>query len=147
MFYFGACAGGVWKTTDAGRFWLNVSDGWFQTASVGAIAVAPSAHKTVYAGMGETQIRVDVTHGDDVYRSDDGGESWRHLDLKATRHISRIRVDPHDPDVVYVAALGRAFRFNAERGVYRSTDGRATWERVQYRNEQAGAGDLTLDPN
>ena len=147
VFYFGACAGGVWKTTDAGRFWLNVSDGWFRTASVGAIAVAPSAHKTVYAGMGETQIRVDVTHGDGVYRSDNGGESWRHLGLDETRHISRIRVHPRDPDTVYVAALGRAFGTNSERGVYRSTDGGVTWEQVLFRSEAAGAGDLSLDPN
>ncbi|MDE0222309.1 MAG: hypothetical protein OXJ90_23800 [Spirochaetaceae bacterium] len=147
VFYFGACAGGVWKTTDAGRFWRNVSDGYFRTGSVGAIAVAPSAHRTVYAGMGETQIRVDVTHGDGVYRSDDGGESWRHLGLEATRHVSRIRVHPRDPDTVYVAALGLAFGRNPERGVYRSTDGGATWEQVLYRSEEAGAGDLCLDPN
>ena len=147
VFYFGACAGGVWKSTDAGRFWRNVSDGYFRTASVGAIAVAPSAHRTLYAGMGESQIRVDVTHGDGVYRSDDGGESWRHLGLAATRHVSRVRVHPEDPDTVYVAALGRAFGRNPERGVYRSTDGGATWEQVLHRGATAGAGDLTLDPN
>ena len=147
VFYFGACAGGVWKSTDAGRFWRNVSDGYFRTASVGAIAVAPSAHRTIYAGMGESQIRVDVTHGDGVYRSDDGGETWRHLGLAATRHVSRVRVHPQDADTVYVAALGRAFGRNAERGVYRSTDGGATWERVLHRGPAAGAGDLTLDPN
>ena len=146
-FYFGACAGGVWKTTDAGRFWRNVSDGYFRTASVGAIAVAPSAHRTIYAGMGESQIRVDVTHGDGAYRSDDGGESWRHLGLEATRHISRIRVHPQDPDTVYVAAVGRVFGRNPERGVYRTTDGGVTWERVLYRSEAAGAGDLSLDPH
>ena len=146
-FYFGACAGGVWKSTDAGRFWRNVSDGYFRTASVGAIAVAPSAHRTLYAGMGESQIRVDVTHGDGVYRSDDGGATWRHLGLAATRHVSRVRVHPRDADTVYVAALGRAFGRNAERGVYRSTDGGAAWERVLHRGDAAGAGDLAIDPN
>lgn len=147
VFYFGACAGGVWKSTDAGHFWTNVSDGFFRTSSVGAIAVAPSSNRTLYAGTGETQIRVDVTHGDGVYRSDDSGMSWRHMGLSETRHISRIRIHPQDPNTVFVSALGRAFGKNSERGVYRSTDGGETWDQILFRSNEAGAGDLCIDPH
>ncbi len=145
-FYFGACAGGVWKTTDGGVYWENVSDGFFQTAAVGAIAVAPSAPAIVYAGTGEACIRGNVSHGDGVYRSDDGGRTWRNLGLSDTRHIGRVRVHPRDPDVVYVAALGHAWGPNRERGVFRSRDGGVTWEHVLSRSERAGAVDLSLDP-
>ena len=146
-FYFGACAGGVWKTYDGGTYWENVSDGFFKTASVGAIAVSDSDRQVVYAGMGESTIRLDVTHGDGVYRSNDGGRSWAHLGLEDTRHISKVRIHPTDPDVVYVAALGHAFGPNEQRGVFRSKDGGKNWERVLYKSENAGAADLTLDPN
>src|SRR5881409_1549708 len=109
VFYFGACAGGVWKTIDAGTYWENVSDGFFKTAAVGAVAVAESDPNVVYAGMGESTIRGDVSHGDGVYRSTDAGRTWAHLGLADTRHIGRVRVHPRDPDLVYVAALGHAF--------------------------------------
>ena len=145
-FYFGACAGGVWKTTDGGTYWENVSDGFFGTAAVGAIAVAPSDPNVIYAGTGEACIRVDVSHGDGVYRSTDGGATWRNAGLTDTRHVGRVRVDPHDPDRVYVAALGHAFGPNRERGVFRSRDGGATWEHVLFRNEETGAIDLCIDP-
>jgi photosystem II stability/assembly factor-like uncharacterized protein len=145
-FYFGACAGGVWKTTNGGIYWENVSDGYFNTASVGAIAVSDSDPNVIYAGMGESCIRGDVSHGDGVYRSTDRGKSWRHLGLAATRHIARIRVHPGNPDVVYVAALGHAFGPNRERGVFRSRDGGGTWEQVLFRSERAGAIDLSMDP-
>ena len=145
-FYFGACAGGVWKTTDGGIYWQNVSDGFFRTASVGALAVAPSDPEVVYAGMGESCIRENVLHGDGVYRSTDGGRTWRHLGLSETRQISRIRVHPQNPDVVYVGAFGHAFGPNPERGVYRSHDGGRTWERILFVDERSGVIDLSMDP-
>ena len=117
VFYFGACAGGVWKTSDAGTYWENVSDGFFRTSAVGAIAVADSDHNVIYAGMGESCIRGDVSYGDGVYRSTDGGKTWTHLGLEDTRHIARIRVHPEHADIVYVAALGHAFGPNSQRGV------------------------------
>src|SRR5437868_1836639 len=115
-FYFGSCGGGVWKTTDGGVYWRNVSDGFFERASVGAIAVAASDPNVVYAGMGEACIRGNVSHGDGVYRSTDGGKTWSHLGLEATRNIGKVRVHPQDPDVAYVAALGHAHGPNPERG-------------------------------
>ena len=147
VFYFGACAGGVWKTTDGGTYWENVSDGFFHTSAVGAIAVAESDHNVVYAGMGESCIRSDVSYGDGVYKSTDGGKTWAHLGLEDTRHIARIRIHPKDPDLVYVAALGHAFGPNQQRGVFRSKDGGESWERVLFRSEKAGAIDLSMDPN
>ncbi|HUG36447.1 MAG TPA: hypothetical protein VML54_05820, partial [Candidatus Limnocylindrales bacterium] len=146
VFYFGACAGGVWKTDDGGTYWQNVSDGHFRTGAVGAIAVSPSDPNVVYAGMGESTIRGDVSHGDGVYRSTDGGRSWTHLGLADTRHIARVRVHPHDPDLVYVAALGHAFGPNRERGVYRSRDGGQAWEQVLFKSADVGAIDLSMDP-
>ena len=105
VFYFGGCAGGVWKTYDGGTYWENVSDGYFKTAAVGAIAVAESGPNVIYAGMGESCIRGDVSHGDGVYRSTDAGRTWAHLGLEDTRHVARVRVDPRNPEVVFVAAL------------------------------------------
>src|SRR5215211_5926151 len=136
-FYFGACAGGT--------YWENVSDGYLKTAAVGAIAVADSDPNVVYAGMGESCIRGNVSHGDGVYGSTDGGKTWTHLGLGDTRHISRVRVHPNDPSLVYVAALGHAFGPNRERGVFRSRDGGKSWEQVLFRSERAGAADLAMD--
>ena len=147
VFYFGACAGGVWKTYDGGTYWECVSDGFFKTSSVGAIAVSDSDPNVVYAGMGEACIRGDVSYGNGVYKSTDAGRTWTHLGLEDTRHISRVRIHPHNPDIVYVAALGHAFGPNEERGVFRSMDGGKTWERVLFKSENAGAGDLSLDPS
>ena len=145
VFYFGAVAGGVWKTEDAGVTWTNVSDGFLATSSVGALAVSDSDPNVVYTGMGESTIRADVSHGDGVWKSTDRGRTWVHLGLADTRHISEIRIHPRDPDRVWVAALGHAFGPNSERGVFRTTDGGASWERVLYTDDRSGAADLALD--
>lgn len=144
-YYFGAVAGGVWKTTDAGTTWRCITDGFFNTAAVGALCVAENEPNVIYAGMGETTIRTDVTHGDGVYKSTDSGRTWKHLGLEDTRHIGRVRVHPKDSNRVYVAALGHAFGRNTARGVFRSLDGGSTWEKVLYKSDKAGAVDLCLD--
>jgi photosystem II stability/assembly factor-like uncharacterized protein len=145
-FWMGACAGGVWRTTDGGRFWRPVSDGQLTSASIGAIAVAPSDPNVVWVGTGESQVRNNVVPGDGVYRTTDGGRVWHHLGLEPTRHIARVRVHPTDPDTAWVAALGDIFGPNPERGVYRTIDGGTTWERVLHVSDRAGAADLCLDP-
>src|SRR5215216_5912420 len=147
VFYFGSTGGGVWKTTDGGIYWQNVSDGFFKRASVGAIAVAQADSNVLYVGMGESCIRGNVSHGDGVYKSTDAGKSWTHLGLAETRHISRVRVHPTNPDVVYVAALGHAHGPNQERGIFRSKDGGQTWDQVLFRSQDAGANDLSMDPH
>ena len=147
VFYFGACGGGVWRSDDAGTYWENVSDDYFGTAAVGAIAVADSDPNVLYVGTGEACIRGNVSHGDGVYRSTDGGRTWRNVGLQDTRHIARVRVHPQDPDLVYVVALGHAFGPNEQRGVFRSQDGGGTWEKVLFKSERAGAADLSMDPN
>ena len=144
-FYFGACAGGVWKTEDAGQYWQCISDGYFNTSSVGALAVSQVDPNVIYAGMGEATIRIDVSHGDGVYKSTDAGRSWHHIGLGDTRHIGKIRIHPDDPDTVFVAALGHAFGRNQQRGVFRSTDGGANWEQVLFVSDKAGAVDLSID--
>ena len=145
--YFGACAGGIWKTIDGGLYWRCVSDGFMGSAAVGAIAVSRSDPNVIYAGTGETEIRLDVSYGDGVYRSTDAGRTWSNVGLKATKHIGRICIDPRDPDTVFVAALGDVFGPNEERGVFRTRDGGKTWEKVLYSGVDAGAVDLSLDPN
>ncbi len=146
-FYMGACAGGVWKTTDGGLYWRNISDGYFNTAAIGALAVSASDPNVVYAGTGESTIRGNVSHGDGVYKSVDAGLSWRHIGLSDTRHIGKIVIHPRDPDIVYVAALGHAFGPNEERGVFRSTDGGGVWQKVLYKSERAGSHDVAMDIN
>ena len=145
VFYFGACAGGIWKTVDGGVFWQCVSDGFMGSAAVGSIAVAPSDGNVIYAGTGETAIRLDVSYGDGVYKSDDAGRTWRNVGLKDSKFVGRICVHPANPDLVYVAALGDVFGPNAERGVYRSRDGGRNWERILQRSDVAGAIDLSMD--
>ncbi len=146
VFYFGSAHGGVWKTEDAGTYWRNVSDGFFQTAPVGAIDVSLSNPAILYAGMGESLTRQDVTPGDGVYKSTDGGETWTHVGLEDTKHIAKVRIHPTNPDIVYVAAAGDLFGTNPERGIYRSRDGGETWAQVLYKSERASALDLTMDP-
>jgi photosystem II stability/assembly factor-like uncharacterized protein len=147
VFYFGACAGGIWKTEDGGVFWRCVSDGFMGTSAVGSIAVAPSDPNVIYAGTGETAIRLDVSYGDGVYKSTDAGRSWKHIGLRNSKFVGRLCIHPQNPDLVYAAVLGDVFGPNTERGVYRSKDGGATWERILYRSDVAGTIDLTMDPN
>lgn len=146
-YYMGTTGGGVWKTTDAGQHWGNISDGYFKTGSVGAIAVSRSHPNVVYVGMGEHAPRAVMTsHGDGVYKSTDGGASWKHLGLKATQHISRIRIHPDNPDILYVAAQGQLYGENEERGVFKSTDGGENWKKVLHINERTGCAELSMDP-
>jgi photosystem II stability/assembly factor-like uncharacterized protein len=145
-YYFGAVGGGVWKTVDGGTTWKPVTDGKIKSSSVGAIAVAPSNPDIVYAGMGETELRGNVMQGDGVYKTTDGGKTWKHVGLEATQAIARIRVDANDPNLVYVAALGHPYGPSAERGVFRSTDGGASWKKILYENDHSGAEDLSIDP-
>ena len=146
VFYFGATGGGVWKTNDAGLNWEAISDEYFKTGSVGAIGISESDPNVIYVGMGESPIRGNVSHGDGVYKSTDAGKTWKHIGLDDTRQIARVRVHPHNPDIVYVAALGHVFGPNEQRGVFRSTDGGKNWQKVLYRSSKAGATDLILDP-
>jgi len=147
-YYFGATGGGVWKTEDAGITWKNISDGYFKTGSVGAIAVADADPNVIYAGMGEAAIRgVATSHGDGVYKSTDAGKTWKHLGLEKTRQISTVRIHPKNPDFVYVAAQGSIWNSNPERGIYRSQDGGKTWELVLQVNSGTGACDLSMDAN
>jgi photosystem II stability/assembly factor-like uncharacterized protein len=146
VYYFGGTGGGIWKTSDGGIRWANVSDGQVGTGSVGAVAVAESDPNVVYAGMGEGCIRGNLSHGDGVYKSTDAGRTWTSVGLRDTRQIGRVRVHPHDPDLVYVAALGHAFGPSAERGVFRSKDGGHTWRKVLFVDDKTGAIDLDMDP-
>ncbi|MCL4861561.1 MAG: glycosyl hydrolase [Caldilineaceae bacterium] len=144
-FYFGACAGGIWRTTDGGVYWENISDGFLERAAVGALTVAQSDPNVIYAGMGEATIRLDVSWGDGVYRSTDAGRTWANVGLRETRHIGAIRIHPQNPDIVYVAAVGNAFAPSKERGVFRSNDGGRSWEHILAKSEMAGAIDLAMD--
>ena len=145
-FYFGATGGGVWKTTDGGSNWNNISDK-FYGSSIGAVAVAPSDETIVYAGEGENTMRGNVSEGlGGMWRSDDGGKSWKNIGLKDSRHIIRIVIHPKNPDIVWVAAMGHLFGPNEERGVYKTTDGGKTWKRTLFVNNQTGASDLVMEP-
>ncbi len=144
-YYFGSVGGGVWKTTDGGAKWRNVSDGFFG-GSVGAVAVSESDPNVLYVGLGEKTIRGNVSSNFGVWKSTDAGKNWRFIGLEDTRHIGRIRVHPTNPDIVYVAAMGDLWQSSDARGVYKSTDGGETWRRVLFANQDAGAVDLVLQP-
>ncbi len=146
-YYFGATGGGVWKTSDGGTTWRPVADKYLKTSSVGALAVSESNPDIVYAGMGETELRGNIIQGDGVYKSTDGGKTWIQVGLKDTQAISRIRIHPKNPDLVYVAALGKPYAPGTERGVFRSKDGGKTWDRILFHDPKSGAVDLSMDPN
>jgi photosystem II stability/assembly factor-like uncharacterized protein len=144
-YYFGAVGGGVWKTVNAGQTWEPIFDSQ-PIASIGAIAVAPSQPQTIYVGSGEADMRSDISFGDGMYKSTDGGATWRNIGLRDSQQIGRILVHPRNPSLLLVAALGHAFGPNAERGVFRSADGGATWKKVLGKNDDTGAVDLCFDP-
>lgn len=145
LFYFGATGGGVWKTTDGGRSWKNISDGFFG-GSIGAIAVAASDPNVLYAGGGEKTVRGNVSFGYGVWRSEDAGRTWQKAGLDSSRHIARLRIHPRDPMVVFAAVMGDLYRPGPERGVYKSTDGGRHWRKVLFASDEAGAVDLCMDP-
>ena len=145
-FYFGATGGGVWKTTDGGSNWKNISDKYFG-GSIGSVAVAPSDESVVYVGEGENTMRGNVSEGlGGMWRSEDGGKSWKNIGLKEGRHIIRIVIHPRNPDIVWVAVMGQLFGPNEERGVYKTTDGGKTWKRTLFVNNQTGCSDLVMEP-
>jgi len=146
VYYFGAVGGGVWKSTNGGVTWEPIFDGQ-PISSIGAIAAAPSNPDVIYVGTGEADFRSNLTYGNGVYKSTDAGHTWKNIGLKASRHISRIAIDPKNPNVVFVAAMGSAYGPGAERGVFRSTDGGATWQKILFRDENTGAIDIRLDPD
>lgn len=147
-YYMGITGGGLWKTEDAGVRWNNISDGFFKTGSVGAVAVSESNPNILYCGMGEHAIRgVMSSYGDGVYKSYDAGKTWQHIGLTPTEQISRIVIHPTNPDIVYVAAQGKYTGPSSERGVYKSTDGGITWKKTLYKNEMSGAVELSMDMN
>ncbi|HEV8231543.1 MAG TPA: glycosyl hydrolase, partial [Thermoanaerobaculia bacterium] len=146
VYYFGGTGGGIWKTVDGGSNWEPISDKDFKTGSVGAIGIAESDPNVIYVGMGEPAIRGNVSHGDGVYKSTDGGKTWRNVGLKETYQISRVRVHPKNADLVYVAAQGHVWGSNSERGIYRSKDGGNTWDKVLFVSDKTGACDLVMDP-
>ena len=147
-YYMGTTGGGLWKTTVAGQRWENISDGYFKTGSVGAVAVSSSNPNIVYVGMGEHAVRgVMTSYGDGVYKSTDGGKTWEHLGLEATQHIARIVIHPTNPNIVYVAAQGALHAPTEERGVYKSTDGGDTWEKTLFVNNTTGSTELSMNPD
>jgi len=145
-YYMGTTGGGLWKTEDAGHIWKNVSDGYFKTGSVGAVAVSASDPNVVYVGMGEHAPRgVMTSYGDGVYKSTDAGKTWKYMGLKETQHIARVVIHPKNPDVVYVAAQGQLHGNNPERGIYKTTDGGVTWKKILYKNDRTGCAELSMD--
>ncbi|WP_410504089.1 WD40/YVTN/BNR-like repeat-containing protein [Maribacter sp. 4G9] len=146
LFYFGATGGGVWKTLDGGRTWENISDGYFG-GSIGAVEVAKSDPNVIYVGGGEKTLRGNVSSGYGIWKTVNGGKTWEKAGLEKSRHVPRIRVHPTDYNTVYAAVLGDIYKPTKERGIYKSTDGGASWKQVLFVNEQAGAVDLTFDPN
>ena len=146
LFYFGATGGGIWKTTDGGRSWANISDGYFG-GSIGAIEVAQDDPNVIYVGGGEKTVRGNVSSGYGIWKSEDAGKSWKQMGLEKGRHIPRIAIHPKDHNIVFAAVMGNIYKPTQERGVYKSTDGGETWRQVLFANQDAGAVDLIIDPS
>lgn len=146
LFYFGSTGGGVWRTTDAGNTWSNISDGFFG-GSIGSVAVSEWDNNVIYVGQGEATVRGNVSFGHGMYKSTDAGKTWLFIGLKNSNHITRIRIHPKNSELVYAAVLGDLFKSSEERGVYRSDDGGKNWKRILFANADAGAVDLCMDPN
>ena len=146
LFYFGSTGGGIWRTKDGGRYWENISDGYFG-GSIGSIAVSESDNNVIYVGGGEKTVRGNVSSGYGVWKSEDAGKSWKSLGLDESRHISRIRIHPTDHNIVYAAVMGNIYKAHEERGVFKSTDGGETWQKSLYINDEVGIVDLCMDPN
>jgi photosystem II stability/assembly factor-like uncharacterized protein len=147
-YYMGTTGGGLWKTEDRGINWANISDGYFKTGSVGAVAVAESDPNVVYVGMGEHAVRGVMTHhGDGVYKSTDAGKTWKKMGLDLTQHIARIVIHPKDPNTVFVAAQGALYGKSNQRGIFKSSDGGVTWKNVLYVDDKTGCNELSVDRN
>jgi len=146
VFFGGHAAGGLWKTEDAGQYWIPVGDGQFNYGSVGDIDIHEADPDIMYVGLGEPQMRQDVSYGDGVYRTMDGGETWEHLGLEEAKHISQVIIHPDDPNTVYVSSTGQAFGPSPERGVFKTIDGGGTWELVLFKSEKAGVIDMIMSP-
>ena len=145
-YYFGAVGGGLWKTIDGGFTWKPVTDGKIKSSSVGAVAISASNPDIVYIGMGETEFRGNIMQGDGVYKTTDAGKTWKHIGLGNSQAIARIRIHPTNPDIAYVAVLGHPYGPSEERGVFKTIDGGASWKKILYKNDHAGAEDLIIDP-
>ena len=146
LFYMGATGGGVWKTTDAGNTWQNISDGFFG-GSTGAVAVSESDNNVIYVGMGEKTVRGNVSSGDGIWKSENAGKTWKHMGLKNSRHIPRMRIHPKNSDIAFAGVMGDLYKPTQERGVYKTTNGGETWRKVLFSNEDSGVVDLIIDPN
>ncbi len=146
LYYMGTAGGGVWKTEDSGSTWEPISDGYFG-GSIGAIAVSESDENIIYVGEGEQTLRGNVSSGHGMWKSTDAGETWKYIGLPKSEHISRIRIHPENPDIVYVGVIGNLWKTNSERGLYKTNDGGLTWEKILYVSDKAGIGDIVIDPN
>ena len=144
-YYFGAVGGGLWKSTDGGLNWKPVTDGQIKSSSVGSCAVAESNPDVVWIGMGETQFRGNIMQGDGLYKSTDAGKTWKHAGLGQIQAFARVRIHPTNPDIVYAAAFGKPYAESEDRGIYKTTDGGATWKKVLYKSPKAAGVDLSID--
>uniref|UniRef100_UPI00404ADDD0 WD40/YVTN/BNR-like repeat-containing protein n=1 Tax=Fulvivirga sp. TaxID=1931237 RepID=UPI00404ADDD0 len=150
VFYMGATGGGLWKTTNYGNSWDNISDGFFASSSIGAIGVFQNDPNIIYVGTGSDGLRSNVIAGKGIYKSKDAGKTWSSMGLELTGHIGAVRIDPSNPDIVYVAAIGNAFKNNEDRGIFKTTDGGTTWDKILYHSDSIGFVDIeisTNDPN